>query len=107
MVLKLGMNTSDVSEKWKRPWANVNNVTAVDPPGVSASYRFPPGDTYVRWVAVNAIGEQASCVVRVNVDGKYINCTSARWMWGDNLRDAVIGTFTLIFWMKNGEIGIE
>ena len=80
MVLKLGMNTSDVSDKWKRPWANVNNVTAVDPPGVSASYRFPPGDTFVRWVAVNAIGEQASCVVRVNVDGKYINSTIARWM---------------------------
>ena len=78
VVLKPGMNTSDVSDTWKRPWANVKNVTAVYPPGVSANYRFPPGNTIVRWVAVNAIGEQDDCVVHVNVYGKYINSTSAR-----------------------------
>ena len=71
MVLKPGMNTSDVSDKWTLPTSNVNNITAVDPPGVSSSYRFPVGNTIVKWVAVNEIGEQAYCVVHVNVYGKY------------------------------------
>lgn len=71
VVLKPGMNTSDVSDKWTLPTANVNNITAVDPPGVSSSYQFPAGNTIVKWVAVNEIGEQAYCVVHVNVYGKY------------------------------------
>lgn len=66
------MNTSDVSDKWKRPTAiHATNITAVDPPGVSGSYQFPVGKTIVRWVAVNAIGDQDVCLVHVDVTGEY------------------------------------
>lgn len=67
VVLKPGMNTSDVSDKWTIPTSNVQNITAVVPPGVSSSYQFPPGSTMVKWVAVNEIGEQDYCVVYVSV----------------------------------------
>ena len=73
VVLKPGMSTADISDQWSRPTSNVNNVTAVSPPGVSGSYQFPYGDTIVRWVAVNEIGEHANCVVRVNVEGRSPN----------------------------------
>ena len=72
MDLKPGMNTSAVGDKWTLPISNVKNITAVDPPGVSSSYQFPAGYTNVKWVAVNEIGEQAYCVVQVNVKGKYV-----------------------------------
>ena len=64
------MNTSDVSDKWTRPTSNVKNITAVDPPGVSANYLFPVGTTKVKWIAVNKIGQSASCNAYVNVQGK-------------------------------------
>ncbi|XP_078369779.1 uncharacterized protein LOC144653611 [Oculina patagonica] len=78
VVLKPGMSTADVSDKWTRPTANVKNITAVSPPGVSSSYQFPYGNTIVKWVAVNEIGEHDYCVVHVNVrdheDPKIIFC---------------------------------
>ncbi|XP_078371420.1 uncharacterized protein LOC144655075 [Oculina patagonica] len=68
VVLKPGMNTADVSDKWTRPTANVKNITAVSPPGVTSSYQFPYGNTIVKWVAVNEIGEKDYCTVAVNVN---------------------------------------
>ena len=73
VVLKPGMNTSDVGDKWTLPTSNVKNITAVDPPGVSGSYQFPAGSTMVKWVAINEIGEQDYCVAYVNVKGKYVS----------------------------------
>ncbi|KAJ7389741.1 hypothetical protein OS493_029644, partial [Desmophyllum pertusum] len=34
VILKPGMNTSDISDKWTRPTSNVKNITVYDPPGV-------------------------------------------------------------------------
>lgn len=76
MVLKPGMSTADVSDQWKIPTANVKNVTAVEPPGVSSSYRFPFGSTIVRWAAVNEIGQAKFCTVLVGVKGAYRFCSS-------------------------------
>nr|XP_058971506.1 sushi, von Willebrand factor type A, EGF and pentraxin domain-containing protein 1-like [Pocillopora verrucosa] len=67
VILKPGMSTADVSDQWKIPTANVKNVTAVEPPGVSSSYRFPFGSTTVRWAAVNEIGQAKFCTVLVGV----------------------------------------
>ena len=75
VVLKPGMNTSDVSDKWTHPTAlYAANITAVDPPGVNSNYRFPPGKTIVKWVAVNAVGKEDSCVVHVDIYGKCTIC---------------------------------
>ena len=71
MDLKPGMNTSTVGDKWTLPVANVKNITAVEPPGVSSSYQFPAGTTTVKWVAVNEIGEHAFCVIHVVIEGTY------------------------------------
>ena len=59
-----------MGDKWKRPSSNVNNITAVSPPGVSRSYQFPAGTTLVKWVAVNEIGEHKHCFVAVYIEGK-------------------------------------
>ena len=72
MDLKPGMNTSALGDKWTLPIANVKNITAVDPPGVSSSYQFPAGITTVKWVAVNEIGEHAYCVFGVSIEGEYV-----------------------------------
>ena len=65
-----GKSTADVSNVWKEPTSNVQQIT-ISPPEISSSYQFPVGSTKVTWTASNEMGSE-SCSTYVMIYGNVI-----------------------------------
>ncbi|KAL9973114.1 hypothetical protein ACROYT_G019529 [Oculina patagonica] len=63
-----GKSTAVVSDVWKEPTSNVQQIT-VNPPEISSSYQFPAGQTKVEWTASNSQGSE-SCAIYVIISDK-------------------------------------